>query len=148
MWRWGLKWREVSIQKWKEMPRASRGARREHSFRGISPSLVSWGVDEERRLINHWSGNASVKGRPGGARLGGKCYLQATTHSYGAFTHPSPSSAICVDVVVFLSDPSHWHFGRKGEEGQDVTEGLGLAENDSLDPWWSPGRQHEAIGSP
>lgn len=48
-------------------------------------------------------------------------------HTPGALLCPGPqlSSAVDVDAVVFLSDPSHQNFGRKGEESQDVTEGLG-----------------------
>lgn len=47
---------------------------------------------------------AHVPWAPG---LGGKRYLHTTTHSHGPLSHPSPSSAICVDAVVFLSDPSY-----------------------------------------
>lgn len=90
-------------------------------------------------------GEHTFSGLPG---PGGKCYLHMDTHSHGPFSHPSPSSAICVDAVVFLSDPSYWNFGRKGEESQEVTEGLGLVEGRGLDPRGSLGRQHEAIGRP
>ena len=86
--------------------------------------LHHWWVkstNREKRLINHLSGNVHGKGSPGWERVyvpglpspGRKCYLHVTTHSHGPFSHPSPSSAICVEAVVFLSDPSYWNFGRK-----------------------------------
>lgn len=78
------------------------------------PSLGSRGVNEEGKAVNYWLGKTrgkrSLGGRPMLPRLpspGGKCYLHTTTHSHGPFSHPGPSSAICVDAVVFLSDPSY-----------------------------------------
>lgn len=64
------------------------------------------------------------------------------------FSEPSPSSAIYVVVVVFLSYSSHWNFGRKGEESQDASNWLALAIGDSFDPVWSLGRQEETIRRP
>lgn len=61
---------------------------------------------------------------------------------------PCPSSAVGVDAVVFLSDPSHQNFGRKGEESQDVTERLGLTVGQDLDPVRSLEGQQEAVRRP
>ena len=57
---------------------------------------------------------------------GGKCYLHVTTHSHGPFSHPSPSSAICVEAVVFLSDPSYWNSGRKRGRKPRCHRGAGV----------------------
>lgn len=97
-----------------------------------TPQSRVGGVKEEGKAVNCWLRNARGRGRPEGRgtlpRLpgpGGKCYLHTATHSHGPSSQPSPPSAIRVDAVVFLSDPSSSNFGRKGEESQDVTEGRG-----------------------
>lgn len=114
-------------------------------------SLVRQGVHDTRggkscsTTCQEMPGKKTVLGEPhvpGLPSPGGKCYLHTTTHSHGPFSHPSPSSAICVEAVVFLFDTSDGNFGRKGEESQDIAEGEGL------DRRWSQGRQDEAMERP